>query len=295
MPTTKPIFDPFFRFAARAPLNIAPERGDQLTEEIFKSGKWQLLPSEEPANFFAVPQDKALYLSYAGLASLWCVAHAAFTVADIASRHQRADKRPGQTEINIGEECAAEKISEYVAYAKELIRADKDWPSHLPVPSLSPSFDTPEGRVNNVFYGALSWILLHEIAHVHHGDQKLIPGSLLVRQEYLADDFATRWILDEAGAGLYREFRMLMIVVALTWMFLQEETVGPGSDHPATILRFRDATAQFQMGDRSVGLENAAYVLKALLDPSTPAPQFDTSAEVFEWVSSRLEILFPAT
>jgi len=44
-----------------------------------------------------------------------------------------------------------------------------------------------------------------------------------------------------------------------------------------------------------VGLKNAGYILKALLDPTTPAPQFDTAKENFEWVSGRLEILFPAT
>jgi hypothetical protein len=159
----------------------------------------------------------------------------------------------------------------------------------LTVPS--PDFDTPEGRVNNVFYGALSWILLHEIAHVHHGDGKLLPADLLVRREYRADDFATRWVLEDAGAGLYREFRVLMIVVALTWLFLHEQTVCVGSDHPPAILRLREASALFQMGDR----ENAAYVLKALLDPTTSAPPHDTAKESFEWISNRLEILFRAT
>jgi hypothetical protein len=295
MPITKQLFEPFFRYAARVPLNIAPERGKELAEEIFGSGKWELLPSETEANFYAVPADKAVYLSYAGLASLWCIAHAAFHVADIASRRQRANKQHGQTKIDIAADAAALKIAEYITYAKALFRADRDWPANLLPPQTEASFDTPEGRVNNVFYGALSWILLHEIAHVHHGHEKLIPANLLVRQEYRADDFATRWILDTAGNGLYREFRVLMIVVALTWLFLHEQTVGRGSDHPATILRFREAAALFEMGDRSVGLENAAYVLKALLDPTTPAPPFDTPKEVFEWVSDRLETLFLAT
>jgi len=292
--STKQITKPFFRIAARTPLNIATERGKKLTEEIFGSGKWQLLPSTSEANFYAVPANKAVYLAYAGLASLWCIAYAAFHVADITSRQQREPKGPEQTEINIAPEFAARKIPEHIAYAKALFRADQDWPDDLPTPPSSPEFDSFEGRVNNVFYGALSWILLHEIAHVHRRDEKLLPVYLLVRQEYRADDFATRWILDDAGDGLYREFRVLMIVVALAWLFLHEQTVGLGNDHPPTILRFREASALFQTGDRSAGLENAGYVLKALLDPTTSAPQYDTSKEFFEWVSSRLEILFPA-
>ncbi len=276
-------------------MHIAPERGRELAEEVFGAEKWALLPSESEANFYAIPQDKAIYLSYAGLASLWCVAHAAFHIADIASRDQRAAKQPGQTEIDIGAKLAARRISDYLAYATVLFRADRDWPIELPPPEINPSFDTAGGRVNNVFFGALSWILLHEIAHVHHGDQKLIPVHLLVRQEYRADDFATRWILDEAGNGLHREFRVLMVVAALTWLFLQEKVVGIGSDHPAAILRFREAATLFQMGDRSVGLENAGYILKAVLDPTTPAPQFDTPKQLFEWVSRRLEALFPVS
>ncbi|WP_084175073.1 phage exclusion protein Lit family protein [Afifella pfennigii] len=295
MPSTKQVTDPFFRYAARTPFNIAPERGEELAEAIFGSGKWDLRPSKTAANFYAVPADKAIYLSYAGLASLWCIAYAAFHVADISSRAQRAPRQAGEAEINIADECAARKVPEHIAYANALYRADQDWPDDLPPPPISPEFDTPEGRVNNVFFGALSWIILHEVAHIHHGDVKFLPQDLLVKQEYRADDFATRWILDRAGNGLQREFRVLMIVVALTWLFLFEQTVGAGNDHPATILRFREAADLFQTGTRSVGIENAGYVLKALLDPATPAPQFDTSKEVFDWVSSRLEVLFPAT
>lgn len=293
--TTQQIAEPFFRFAARAPLDIAPERGAELASQIFGSGKWDLRPSHTEANFYAVPADKAVYLSYAGLVSLWCIAYASFHVADISSRRQREPGQPGQTELEITADFQARRIGQYIAYAKVLFRTDQNWPDDLPSPDPTPTFDSPEGRVNNVFYGALSWILLHEIAHIHHRDEKVLPDNLLVRQEYRADDFATRWILDEAGNGLDREFRVLMIVVALSWLFLYEQTIGLGSDHPHAILRFREAVALFQMGDRSVGLENAAYVLKALLDPSTPAPQHDTAKEVFDWVAMRLETLFPAS
>ncbi|MDY0885424.1 phage exclusion protein Lit family protein [Dongia soli] len=283
---------PFFSFAARVPFNIAPERGTELAAEIFGSGRWQLVPSEMAANFYAVPSDKAIYLSYAGLASLWCIAYAAFNVADVASRLQRAPKSSGQTEINIAQEYALRKIPAHIAYSKALVRQDQDWPDDLPQPQASSDLDTPEGRVNNAFYGALSWILLHEIAHVFHGGEKLLPASLLVRQEYRADDFATRWILDNAGHGLYREFRVLVVVISLTWLFVHEQTVGVGTDHPPAILRFREASTLFQTGDRSVGLENAAYVLKALLDPFTPAPPHDTAKDAFQWISGRLEDIF---
>jgi hypothetical protein len=286
--------EPFFRLAARMPFNIAPERGAMLASEIFGSDKWKIRPSEMPANFYAIPADKAIYLPYAGLASLWCVARASFHVSDVASRAQRAAKTPGQTQIDIGKECAERDVAGHVAYAQALFRQDEPWPDNLSKPDASAVLDSIEGRVNNVFYGALSWIILHEIAHVHHGDVKLLPASLRVRQEYRADSFATHWILEDAGNGLHREFRILMVSVALTWLFLQERTMGQGADHPPTILRFKEAVQMFQAGKRSVGLENATYIFKALLDPHTTAPPYDTAQEVFDWVSSRVELLFPA-
>ena len=292
--STKKVTEPLFRFAARTPFNIAPERGAALAADIFGSGRWELRPSQTEANFYAVPPDKAIYLTYAGLASLWCIAYAAFHVADVSSRRQRESRAPGEVEINIAEECALLRISQHIEYAEALFRADQDWPDHLTPPHPSPDFSSAEGRVHNIFYGALSWILLHEIAHVHHKDTKFLPAALLVRQEYRADDFATRWILDDAGCGLSREFRVLAIVVGLTWLFLHERTVGVGRDHPPAIRRFREASALFQTGERSVALENAAYALKALLDPTTPAPPHDAPKESFDWISSRLETLFRA-
>lgn len=293
--TTKEATEPLFKLAARTPFNIAPERGTKLANKILGHGKWEIRPSSAKASFAAIPDEKAIYLSYAGLASLWCLAYAAYHVMDIASRQQREPQVVGQMGINIASECAALGIADYVEYAESLFRADDDWPDRLSKPPPAPDFSSAEGRVNNVFFGALSWIILHEIAHIHHRDEKLIPSDLAVLQEYRADDFATKWVLDDAGEGLKREFRVLMICVALTWLFLNEKVLGKGTDHPSAILRFREAANHFQMGDRSAALENAAYVLKALLDPTTQAPQHETPKQSFEWVSERLEAIFPAT
>ncbi len=49
----------------------------------------------------------------------------------------------------------------------------------------------------------------------------------------------------------------------------------------------------FETGERSAGLENAAYLLKAVLDPVTVPPAHETPWEAFMWMSGRLEELFP--
>jgi hypothetical protein len=190
MPTTDDATTGLFAIARRAPFNIAPERGQKLADEIFGAGKWELRDSRTAANFYALPQENAVYLSYAGLASLWCLAYSAFQVMDIASRAQRELKGQGQGQgqgqghIDIGQLVVQRRVAEHVRFAENLFVEDQDWPDDLPRPDVTASSSSLEGRINNVFFGALSWVILHEIAHVHHGDQKYIPTHLQVRQEY---------------------------------------------------------------------------------------------------------------
>lgn len=292
--STKEVMHDFFKFAHRAPINIAPERGTQLVEEIFESAKWTLAESEGEANFYAIPEEARIYLSYAGLASLWCVAYAAFHVVDISSRRQRDPRPTNATHIDIGDYGAAIRLGEYLAYARALCHADQPWPENLPIPSSQAIHDSPEGRINNVFLGALSWIMLHEIGHVHHQHERLIPSEQRIRNEFQADGFATQWVLDEAGHGLEREFRVLMISVGLSWLFLHYSAKGRGSNHPPAILRFREVANHFKMGERSVALENAFYVFKAFFDPISEPPTVETADEAFSWISDKLEKMFPA-
>ena len=291
--TTEEATLPLFRKASRTPFNIAPERSEELAADIFGSGKWTLNTIRTKANFYARPEDAAVDLSFAGMASLWCLARVAFHIIDIGSQAQRALKVPGQTVIDIGQEYGTLKLPKYLEYAAALFKADYHWPAELVVPDADAALSSVEGRINNVFYGALSWIILHEIGHVHHGHLEHIPSAQRISQEHQADGFATSWILDSAGNGVSREFRVLMISVALTWLFLCEREMGQGTTHPPAIRRFRAASSQFEMGDRSAGLEYSAYLFKAVLDPATAAPIFDTASELFAWTSGRLEALFP--
>lgn len=280
--------------AQRAPINIAPERRDDLVSEIFGAEKWTISWSSEPANFFSIPEDKAIYLTAAGQASLWSLAYAAFHVIDVASRSQRVADYNEQDHLDIGQCWSDLGLGDYVAFSRSLFHVDRPWPSNLETPSKSPNEYSKEWRINNIYLGALSWILLHEVAHVHHGDQKFVPNCLRIKQEFLADSFATDWILSDAGQGIEREFRILMIVVALTWLFLFESELGQGKTHPPAILRFREAADRFKAGTRSAGLENATYLLKAILDPATAQPVHETPMQAFEWMSERLEAMFPA-
>lgn len=277
--------------ARSTPFHIAPEKAQSLVEEVFDTKALDLRGIQAEATFFAVVPNKTIYASYAGMASLWCLSFVAFCVADLSSRETRSDANNGE-QIDISEFWHSLKLDEYLNYSRRLIHADEPWPENICQPVPEAELNSTEGRVNNLFFGALSWILLHEIGHVHHKDVKLIPNSQSVSQEFHADAFATKWVLDEAGNGIMREFRVLAVTVALAWLFLHEQVKGIGSDHPAAVLRFKEAINQFNVGKRSVGLENATYIMKAIFDPKTEMPTRMLSAEAFEWMCHRLEVIF---
>lgn len=300
LPVKDPMANPttlvkrLFEHARKVPFSIAPEQGERLASEIFGKKGWTFKLVAGEANFYAIPADAVVAASAGGLASLWCLCYAAYHLIDAASRQQRGTNDPDAQAFDIGGYSSAMRLGEYVGFARSLFHGEQEWPRNLATPDPEMPLDSEEGRVNNLFFGSLAWILLHEIGHVHHKHEKLIPVEQRVRQEYVADDFATRWILEAAGQGLRNEFRVLVICVALCWIFLNEAEIGQGSDHPPAFNRFRETSALFQgLGLRSPALENATYLFKAVFDPETVSPAFENPSEGFDWMVARLEQLFP--
>jgi hypothetical protein len=282
-----------FNLARKVPFAIAPERADELKMQVMDKD-WSLNPSDTEANFWVVVPDKAIYLPYAGLASLWCLCRVAFTVMDITSRMNRSAETNGAGQVDLGQQWADYRLDEYIAYARGLVAADEDWPQGLTVPDAAAASKSWEGRLNNMFLGALSWIMLHEIGHAHYLHTKYAGADHRVKQEHQADAFATSWILEKAGNGINREFRVLMIITALAWVFLHEQVKKGGTDHPPTILRLREAVAGFDLGERSSAAENGTYLLKAIFDPANEnMPTKMTPREAFGWMVQRMEEISP--
>ena len=284
-----------FKLVNRTPFNVAPERAEALATEVFGSGDWTITPRAYKASFWAVVDDKAINVTWAGLASLWCVAYVAYAIMQMGSMASRAPAAKAVAGVDFGQQWREANLQGYVDYAKRLIWKDESWPVGLEVPDASAQPSSHDASINNLFFGALSWILLHEIGHVHHGHDHTLPADQMVRQEAQADDFATSWVLDDAGSGLKREVRTLMVITALAWLFLFESAGGQSSTHPPAIRRFRAAVAKLDLGERSPGLENAYYLLKALFDPAGALPsKRPTPREAFDTIAQRLETLFPA-
>jgi len=283
-----------FRQARDVPFKIAPEKSSELAREVFGGDDWEVRASQTEANLYAIAPDKAIYVAHAAIASLWCVSHVAYAVVDIASRLNRLPGASSFEAVDLGPMFAGRGgLDEYLSHARKLIHRDQFWPDDLDRPDESADFNAFEGRVNNVCLGALSFLMLHEIGHVYLGHVSLVPSHLRIVQEFEADRFATHWILENVPSGEQREFRVLMIVTALAWMFISEEERGQGPNHPATILRFREAVSNFDLGEESPALENATYLFKSLFDRRTSMPTGLSAMQAFDWICSRMEELFP--
>ena len=291
MVTTEQATADLFTLATHLPFRIAPERGAALVAEVFGPSGLEIRPSRVEAFFSSIVEDRAIYLSFAGLASLWSLSYAAFHTIDVATR-LAADPNVTADSVDLGELWAVMRLRDHVDYARRLFRADEDWPTGLAQPDAQAVLETDEGRVNNLFFGALSWIMLHEIGHVHRDHSRLLGRDMKLTQEWEADHFATCWILDEAE-GLEREFRALAIIVAMAWELLFEEARHGGDDHPPSILRFQDAASWFELGEDSYALESGVYLLKAIFDPATIMPAGLSARQAFDWMEARLIELFP--
>lgn len=198
---------PLFNKARRTLFNIAPERADSLAHEVFGSGNWTINTVQGKANFAAVVDDKEILCSFAGLASLWCLSYAAFHIMDIGSRALRATENKGLTEVDIAEKLAELNLSTYIDFASALFSTNyADWKHGLALPNANAVPASADGRINNVFFGALSWFLLHEVGHVDHGHVKAVPSGQKIFLEHQADDFATTWILMRRGADCKGNF-----------------------------------------------------------------------------------------
>jgi len=283
-----------FELLNRTPFNIAPERAEELASKIFGTDAWTVNARPCKANFWARIDQKAVYVTWAGLASLWCVAYVAYEIMQMGSQASRAPAAREAVSVDFGRQWHEQKLQGYVNFARGLVQQDMNWPADLEVPNAGASAASREGKVNNLFFGALSWILMHEIGHTYLDHDPILPADQMIRQEIEADDFATSWILDDAGSGLQREFRALVIITALAWLFLFESVGGQGPTHPPPIKRFRAAMSKLDLGQRSTALENASYLLKAMFDPAGAPPTYrPTPREAFDLIAARLEALFP--
>jgi len=150
-----------------------------------------------------------------------------------------------------------------------------DW---APKPKLAPT--TADSQIGNAFFfGALSWIIRHEIAHVTLQHVVVVDS---IQAENDADRQATEWLRGEREADPNRvptahpgkmelelEQRAIVAGIGLIWVAMFETAVGiPGKTHPPSAERLFRCFEILNLREDSAAAEILADVLKAWIDPT---------------------------
>jgi Peptidase U49 len=280
MPDTVQLMAPYLARLEHALLAIAPERNDELVREVFKGRKWHLTavsgaPVAGIAPFKAVLTNMDIEVSSSGLAMLWCISASAGLALDVV---KSANSQRGG-EINVG--AVFSKMQPFINHAMKLRTHDVQWPDDLqrrnPASRVEP-FET----IDRIVFGAASWILLHEVAHIHFQHESNLLPVEMIKQEDEADKFAARWVFEKVHSYREREFRILAVGVAVAWLLLFEP-VGGDPKHPPAVNRMMHIASYFGAKSDSVALEVVAHLLKILFFPTKSLPDFASAQTLFDW------------
>lgn len=275
---------PFGGQITKTPAYLAPERQAELPS-IFGDPPWELVFLDGTTNFKAVPSsngsDPEIQVSYWALLSLWAVAKAAVIIVDAVYEAQALGEKTIPSEAG----SAYRQACEYLQLCRDLTRnGNKPFPPTLAPPN-SASTDREDIRVNNLFYGATGWVLLHEMGHIHLEHEIDVPSGLKIDQEYDADRWATKWVLPKNGIlPQHYQFRILSLATAMLWIGIMNEVVGPSTTHPPAFHRLDQCRDLMDLGDDQTGLELGAYILKVAFLPTVDVGEFDSPAEAFDEV-----------
>jgi len=188
---------------------------------------------------------------------VWCMAVFGVFLLDVVKANRGVVEGP----VNIGREM--QKLRGYLVYANKLRQVDIPWPDDLMPPDVNSSHEVIQ-EINNVFLGAVAWILLHEV-DVHR--QHEVESSRSLKDEEEADEFAAAWV-----------FAKVLLFAP----------VGGDAKHPAAYSRVMHVSSYFEPAVDSVALEVVAHLFKALFFPTDMPPTFTTPAELFDWTVSQL-------
>jgi hypothetical protein len=262
---------------------VAPERAQQLNDEVFDRVPWtvEFANSRNLDTFIAYPSKQLIEVRFSGLLSLWAAANAALLFASEMMMAARAGARAIDTTPGFP---AADALR-FISAAKDLMREPGvAWPAELPLPDPHAALGTHPWYVNQLFLGATAWVLLHEVAHVYLRHEETTIAEIRIRQEREADEWATRWMLEQAPEDLRREFRSVACATGLAWIGLSDEMQRGLTTHPHASQRLTTCSSLFPLAELSPALEMAGYIVKAFFNPHAPIPDSEHPSEAFDQI-----------
>ena len=226
-------------------------------------------------------------ITWNGIASLWLFSQAAARFG----RQMHGGKRSGAKQLNIVDHPELQLASDSLVLATRFLTSDvpqeaaqrKRWPEWAPKidPSARPRTDGNAG--NSFFLGTLTWIFMHELAHIHlkHDTRQVAESMSDAQCESEADRQATLWIKEDFRADVGRapgtkpsdrdlglEVRATYVGLGLIWVALFEANIRRGAiTHPPPTQRVFDCFEILGLPDDSMAAEVISDVICAWIDP----------------------------
>ncbi len=239
------------------------------------------------SEFAATVEPAQVRATWNGIASLWAFGQGVSRIARAMFEAQRgADPDGPPPELPIeGELLTGLRCLELsTRLAKHRFDHWVDW---APKPDSSAEA-MPDAEGNQLFLGALGWIMRHELAHhvlKHHEGRSIFPADNKT-QEFEADGLATCWLKGDRTTDAGRSFgvrpsqgeieleqRALVTFVGLAWVAQFE--LGPHGEsatHPDAASRLNAVANRLDLSPDSFAAEVLSYLVKVLIAPEEHWP-----------------------
>jgi hypothetical protein len=205
-----------------SPSRLAPERANEL-KAICEKESLEIIIIDLPGFGINVHLDThKIDLPIAAMEYVWAQSYRFWVVVQEYKHAQHT----GVPKFDVRGNRRLDDAARLVEWSGRNIKGtgNEPWPAALPRPAREPG-DEDRRVANELFLGAMGWIILHEVGHVHLG-HAVLAGAYSQQQEQDADLFATRWILDGMSEGDPR-FTERMFCAATALLCLQSfETVA---------------------------------------------------------------------
>lgn len=188
---------PLLEGIAEAVLLIAPEREQDL-KDLGEKLNWEYLVDGNKGGFgFAARQGtkNIVFMPLAALERLWAFIFGHLALFDIA----RTAKKPGV--VFISDTPEARVAQKLLVWAHVGGKDRQPWPDGCPSPREPMEWIEQMALARQSFLGAVGFIVLHELAHLEHGDPdpEFQSDDESQKCEFRADEWAARWIMEKIG------------------------------------------------------------------------------------------------
>jgi hypothetical protein len=255
--------------------NAAKHLTLELHDEPSESRQWA-------AEFCVTPPNGPVRITWAGIASLWACSQGGARIA----RRMFVGKRQGREILETADDPELQTGFQLFELCRRLCKQDflsqppnaPKWVDWAPMPELVPTTDDAKSG-NAFFFGALGWIMRHEIAHVTL-QHSVVVNSIAAEND--ADRQATEWLQGawhadpnrQLGAPpekseLELELRAIAIGVGLVWVAMFESLAGQSSvTHPPSAERFFRSINLLALRQDSMAAEVLFDILQAWIEPT---------------------------